>query len=689
MKKFCSAGAGWRGIWGCLIFLSAVAGARGVDLSNTDCSRIVSIACKTLVKENYTRQAVKGDVSRRCLKNYLDALDGNHLFFMQGDVAGFEKKFGDLAEQMRDGRVQPAFEMFDACFRRKEQCVRMAQRFLGEEVSFLDQESAPRRRERQPRAADETEWKEMWRRQIKAELLDECLNGASVADARRILSARYERFQVEMKEEDVETILRLYLNSLGHAFDPHSEFMPPSEIEALASGGGKSSVVGVGMALGPDNGYPKVTEVVAGGVADRDGRLRVGDRIAAVGQAEGAMADVVFAKIPAVSKLVRGPRQSQVFFSVWPAMAFDPALRLQMSLRRDEVLLSEVEARGRIYEGADAAGRNRRFGYIHLPVFYMDLSDDVNGKNVSRDVRRLVERFQKEQVEGMVIDLRGNKGGSLTEGFKVSAIFTGPGPVAQVKDVSGQVQVMQAEGPDVRYYGPVVVLMDRVSASASEVMAAALQDYGAALIMGDAASYGKGTIQKLQDLNLRLKQEKIRMDKAGALKNTIQKLYRVTGDSTQGKGVVSDIAMPNVRDVCGMGEADFDNAIPCDRISEAVFTPAKRVTPHLEKLRAASAQRQAADSRFSALRAEAAFLRENAGTERISLNRAERERVLKMYMTGREAWTKEAASSSRVMWKAVELGLPGIPPTSRNYASQAALDEALNVLRDWADAASK
>jgi carboxyl-terminal processing protease len=405
----------------------------------------------------------------------------------------------------------------------------------------------------------------------------------------------------------------------------------------------KLSLVGIGAVLRPDDGYARIVEVVPGGPADKDGRLKANDRIAAVAQGKAPFEDVVDMKLDKVVEKIRGSKGSIVRLQVIPANATDPSKRSVVEITRDEVKLKESEAKGEVIEVKDPQGDKEKLGWLTVPSFYaeMDRHGEGDAKSTTKDVRRIVDRMKKEGIQGLVIDLRRDGGGSLEEAINLTGLFVGPGPVVQAKDSNGRVSVSGDNEPAPFYDGPVVVLVNRLSASASEIFAAALQDYGRAVIVGDERSFGKGTVQTLLDVGKFMPVFRSQTDNAGSLKLTIQKFYRVSGGSTQHRGVLSDIVLPSQTDTPEIGESALPNPLSYDEVDPQ---PVKKFTftpPLLDMLKHRSEERVSKEPEFRYINEDMKILREKLDLNRLSLNEKIRKDELAQEKVRKEARNKE------------------------------------------------
>jgi carboxyl-terminal processing protease len=446
-----------------------------------------------------------------------------------------------------------------------------------------------------------------------------------------VVTKRYDQFLKSVNEQSDEDVVKTFLVALAQSYDPHSEYMSPSEMENFNIQM-RLSLVGIGAVLRTDDGYAKIVEVVPGGPADKEGRLKPNDRIAAVAQGKQPFEDVVDMKLDKVIEKIRGAKGTQVRLQVIPANAADPSKRNVIEITREEVKLKESEAKGEVIELNDTDARKMKFGWITLPSFYADFEGKAKSlvsnknapsegpKSTTKDVRRILERMKKEGIEGLVIDLRRDGGGSLEEAINLTGLFVGPGAVVQAKDANGKVTVARDDDKEPFYTGPVVVLVNRLSASASEIFAAALQDYGRAVVVGDQRSFGKGTVQTVLDVGKFMPLFQDQGAKAGSLKLTIQKFYRVSGGSTQHRGVLSDIVVPSPTDTPEIGESSLPNPLAYDEVDPQPVNRFSSTASLIDSLKIRSQERVSKDTEFRYINEDMKRLQERLELNKLSLN---------------------------------------------------------------------
>ena len=569
-------------------------------------------------------------MSERVLKNYYRLLDYNHLYFTTGDIDEFHDRFSSsLASDILRGDLTAPREIFTRFRQRVEDRVAKNKVLAAAPHSFVTQKTVQIDRKKAPWPSSIEEADALWEDRIEAELLQEKLNEHSINPPAKVVSKRYEQFRKDIVEQNDEDVIKTFLVALSESYDPHSEYMSPSDMENFNIQM-KLSLVGVGAVLRPDDGYARVVEIVPGGPADKDGRLKPNDRIAAVAQGDGPFEDVVDMKLDKVVEKIRGGKGTVVRLQVIPSNATDPSKRTVVQITRDEVKLKESEAKGEIIETKEASGKNQRLGWLTVPSFYaeMDRRGEGDAKSTTKDVRIILDRMKKEGIEGLVIDLRRDGGGSLEEAINLSGLFVGPGPVVQAKDSTGRVSVSQDSENGVFYTGPVVVLVNRLSASASEIFAAALQDYGRAIVVGDERSFGKGTVQTLLDVGKFMPLFHQQDSSAGTLKLTIQKFYRVSGGSTQHRGVLSDIVLPSTTDTPEIGESSLPNPLAYDEVDPQPINNFSLVGPVINTIRARSEERVAKDPEFQFINEDMKIFRQKIEMNHLSLNEDARKREI-------------------------------------------------------------
>ncbi len=592
---------------------------------HADAGNVALVVARMLEQMHYAKRPFNDATSRQFLEFYLEApaLDFNHMTFFQSDVDEFRQKYSDRLDDMTlKGDVRPAYEIFARFLQRLEQRVESSKQALKEDLEFTKDESLVVDRRELPWPANEETAQALWRQLVKHDVLLERLNKEKPEEIVAKLTRRYDRMLRSSKEMDSEQVLEAYLTSLGRTYDPHTDYLSASDLENFNIQM-KLSLFGIGCTLQDDDGYAKVVSVVPGGPAALDKRLKANDRIVGVAQGDGEWADVVGLPLQKIVEQIRGKKGTVVRLKVSPADA--PDSRLEISLVRDEIKLTESEAKGKLIELTDADGKVRKYGYIDLPSFYADMQVTATSKSTTRDVRRLIEKLKQDGAEGMILDLRRNGGGALNEAINLTGLFIKGGPVVEVKDFAGNVHVYTDNSNRVVYDGPLIVLTSHASASASEIVAGALQDYGRAVIVGERQTFGKGTVQSMLPVGNQVRLPNGQQPNWGALKVTIQKFYRVSGGSTQNKGVVPDIRIPSTMDYRKVAESALKNAMPYDEVNKAKYEPTHYVNATIvDQLKKLSEARVVSDPEFQYVLDDIDRLKAALEQKSISLNEAKR-----------------------------------------------------------------
>jgi carboxyl-terminal processing protease len=542
------------------------------------------IVVQMIPQFHVSRKSVDDRISSMLLDAFLKDLDPAKLYFQQEDIDEFSKYRVDLDDALKNGDVQFGYDVFKRYKERLVVQLTKAHTLIDAPQDFEVDESMAINGDDLPWARTQEEIDERWRKRIKYDLLQFKLDKETDEEGRKRLHSRYKTVQRNMEQMKQSEILEFYLTALTTCFDPHSTYMSPESAEDFDIQM-RLSLDGIGASLRSEDGYTIVNEVMAGGPADRDGRLKAKDKIVGVGQETGEIEEVYEVKLSEVVRKIRGKAGTKVRLRVLTALTGETVV---YDLIRDKVALQESEAKGEIIETQDRVGRAGKIGIISLPSFYRDFgAEDGNGKSAAVDIEKILNDFRdKGGVDAIVMDLRGNGGGALSEAVEISGHFIDQGPVVQVKDPTGRVKELDDEVPGALYTGPLIVVCNRLSASASEIFAGVIKDYRRGIIIGDSTTHGKGTVQNLMPVSAR---QGFRPfggagSDLGRLKMTIQQFYRVNGDSTQNRGVRSDVVLPSILDHIDEGEAGLDNALPFDQIRNARYAPGNRVSSDLVAL---------------------------------------------------------------------------------------------------------
>src|SRR5213594_2231068 len=598
---------------------------------------------RLLEEGHYTRQKLNEDVSRKFLQTYLEMLDFSHLFFTQKDVDELNAKYGNsMAGDVLLGNLKPAYDIYAVYTKRVDDRAAKIKELLKQPIDFKGSATVELSRQKSSWPKDDAEADQLWRGRIANELLQEHLSEHPIEPAPQLVTRRYDRLARNVHEQDKDEQIKLFLDALAQAYDPHSEYLSKADMKNFSINMGLS-LVGIGAMLRSEDGYAKIESLVPGGPAQVDGRLKVGDRITAVAQAQNEFVDVREMRLDKVVEMIRGKKGTHVRLLVIPADATDPSRRKNVELVRDEIKLKDQEARADIIIRKDENGDPLKLGWLTLPSFYADM--DRHQKSTTRDVLALLKRLKKENIAGLVIDLRRNGGGSLEEALSLTGLFLKSGPIVQTKDYNGSIRISSDPDSGIAYSGPLVVVTSRQSASASEIFAAALQDYGRAVVVGDKNTFGKGTVQTILPIGRFASLLGSHSDEDGALKLTIQKFYRVAGGSTQLHGVASDIVLPSLSDLPEFGEGALKNALAYDEVAKAKYTKwSDNHSLFVDQLRARSEERVKNDPEFHFVMEDIDRLRHKIDENRISLNEDVRKKE-----TADDKLRKETRSKERLV----------------------------------------
>lgn len=675
--------------------------------------QIAYVTARMLEQYQYLREPFDSKVSSKFLDEYINMFDPFHLEFTQGDLAEFEKYRTNLdhltINSHRVADTRPADVIFNRFVERLQQRVAYVDELLKtEKFTFDTNDRILLNRKDQPFPKDLNEAKKLWRDRLRFEYLQELLGkldthakagkavpfaihsttelssktqstnsaaGPKKTEAEEIvdtLTRRYHRNLHTYLDMDSDDVLQIYLTALAHVYDPHSDYFGHSQLDSFAITM-NLSLFGIGAELMSEDGYCTIHRLLPGGPAAKSKLIKENDRIVAVAQSNQPPVDVVDMSLNKAVQLIRGPKGTEVRLTIIPAGA-DSSARKVITLVRDEIKLEDQEAKAKLIEMPDSQGKTVRLGVIDLPSFYAPFDPSNNrGKEADQrsttaDVSRLLNKLKQEHVDGVILDLRRNGGGSLEEAIKLTGLFIKDGPVVQVRDYDGSVQEDDDTDPSVLYDGPLIVLTSRFSASASEILAGALQDYGRALIVGDKSTHGKGTVQSVQELRPFIRGGASLPIDPGALKLTIKKFYRPSGASTQLKGVIPDIVLPSVlNESKDIGETALDNPLQWDTIPSAKFDKLDLVAPYLPELRKHSAERVAKDREYSYILQDIQWFDKQQADKTVSLNEKTRLKEQEEIDARQKAREKERLAHPEPAETVYDLSLkqallPGLPP---------------------------
>ncbi|QDV29886.1 Tail-specific protease precursor [Planctopirus ephydatiae] len=610
------------GLVACLCFMAAsTIFAQNLGKTSSSEQTTARLAADMISKYHIGQKPVDDRISQLTFTRYLKDLDPAKLYFTKADIDEFSPYKDKLDDLLKAGNVEFAHLVFQRYLQRLTERVAIAHQLIDLPHDFTVDESMVTDGDLLAYAATPEELNERWRKRIKFELVSLLLDDKTIEEARKQVHKRYDTLLKAAKGTEPSEILEIYLSAVAHSFDPHSSYMSPQTVEDFQISM-RLSLEGIGAALRSIDGYVTVSEVVPGGAAEKDGRLKANDKIVAVAQDGEDYVDVVEMKLNRVVRLIRGMGGTKVKLKVVNAAGETG----EVVLTRQKIELKAQEVKGEIIPlETRIPGAKGRIGVINIPSFYRDFggaqAGQDNFKSTSRDVAKALQEFDKQGgVDAVVIDLRMNGGGALTEAIEVSGLFIDQGPVVQIKEPNGKIKSYDDEDPGVMYKGPLVVLCNRLSASASEIFAAAIKDYGRGIVVGDTTTHGKGTVQHVMPISNRMFSVLNNQD-LGSVKLTINQFYRVNGDSTQNRGVPSDVVLPSLVDHMDLGESFLENALAFDQVPKAAH-PIYDMTPAnvLAALKEQSARRIAAEADFDKIRNDVTRFDARKNRKTISLN---------------------------------------------------------------------
>ena len=588
-------------------------------------SQVAHLAADLIARYHYQALPLDDALSEKIFDNYLKALDAEKLIFVQADIDRLAAMRTRLDDAIRGEDLGIPFAIFNRYVQRATERIGYARGLLRDGFDFRQRESYRIVRDKEPWPQSEIEMRDLWRRQVKNDWLRLKLAGVNAVDIVAILDKRYAKRLSRIAQLKSEDAFQTFMNAYTTAIEPHTTYKGARAAED-AGIMMKLSLVGIGVVLTEKDGYTIVREVVPGGPSALSGRVSIGDRIVGVAQGEGAaMTDVQGWRMDDVVDLIRGAADSAVVLDVLPAVAVPDGKRQVVALVRKKLALEEQCAKKTIL-AVTAGGVMRHIGVIALPSFYHDFEARQKGerdfRSAARDVARLLGELKADRVDAVLIDLRNNGGGSLAEAVELTGLFVGNGPVVQQRDAKGEVTVERDAKAGVVWDGPLGVLINRGSASASEIFAAAIQDYGRGPVIGET-SYGKGTVQAVISLDPVAKSDQA---KFGELRVTVAQFFRVDGGTTQLRGVRPDIPFPESSDTETLGESSFDHPLPWRRIAAADYAPAGDITSVLPILRARHETRMKIDRDFGDLTEDIAAFKFQRSRNQVSLHEGERRR---------------------------------------------------------------
>jgi len=638
-----------------LQFFNVCADVRSISVSELEPEskhiRANELITHILTTYHYKKTELDDKLSSAIYKHYLENLDQNKAYFLKTDIQEFDRYKYKIDDAIIKSDLNPAFDIFKRYRQRVDERIKFALNAVNQNFKFDVDESYRFDRREDDWSANKTELDELWRKRVKNDVLNLKLSGKKTDEIKKTLSARYERIRSSTFQLNSNDVFQSFINAYTTSIEPHTAYFSPRTSENFDISM-RLSLEGIGAVLRGDNDYTQVVKVITGGPADLSGELGADDRIIGVGQGKDAkIVDVIGWRLDDVVDLIRGPKGTMIRLEVLAKGIGSEGPSKIVTMTREKIKLEEQDASSSII---DVPETDSRIGVINLPTFYIDFAAQAEGKkdytSTSRDVRKLIKSMLEENIDGLIIDLRGNGGGSLSEALELTGLFIDRGPIVQTKDASGRVDVNYDPEPGISYPGPLAVLVDRNSASASEIFAGAIQDYRRGIIIGEP-TFGKGTVQNIIDLNRFIKENDV---DHGRLKTTIAQFFRVSGGSNQHKGVVPDIIFPTAEDSTDQGERAYENALPWDQVKPARFYPASAPIDSFEIVKKEHEKRIKKNKLFQLLMDDLYLKREASDRKEISLLESNRKAERKKMLTAK----KEIQNAMRV-----EKGLPPLEDT--------------------------
>jgi carboxyl-terminal processing protease len=638
----CASAVGLAALLGAAMTPPAAVPAAVATLAPTEQENYVARRVADIVAhEHYRRAPLDDHLSSLILDRYLDAIDGARSYFYASDIAEFEKYRYELDDAIKSGDVEPAFVIFRRYQQRSRERMAFASDLLNKKPDFEIDETFNFDREKEPWPANASEMNELWRKRVKNDALSLVATGKQWPEVVDVLRKRYEHVAKRMDQSKPDDVFEAFMNAFVLSLDPHSNYFSARNSEEYNIQM-SLSYEGIGASLSLTDDYVTVIDVIAGGPAAVSGKISANDRITAVGEGKsGELTDVIGWRLDDVVQKIRGPGGTLVRLQVLPAGAAPGSVQKVVDFTRNRVSL-EAQASHKTLRTVVRNGKEVKVGIITVPSFYQDYDASRAGakdyRSTTRDVQRLINELRKDGADVLIMDLRANGGGYLPEAESLTGLFIDRGPVVQLRDTTGHIEVDDDPNPAIFYSGPMIVLVDRFSASASEIFAGAIQDYGRGLIVGQQ-TYGKGTVQNAHPLNYTIFGRKPEL---GQLNVTIGKYYRITGESTQDRGVTPDIALPSLIDANEVGESTRDRALPWDHIEPATFRIEGDLKPIAATLDKLHADRTAGSADFKYLKEDIAALEAMRSQKTLSLNlktrEAERKRLEGERLDRENAW---------------------------------------------------
>ena len=600
--------------------------------------KITRIITHIINSYHYKKKELDDTLSAVILNKYLKNLDQNRIFFTITDIQEFLIYEKQIDDALQEQDLTIAFDIFKIYRQRVDERVSYALTLLKQDFAFDVEEQYKFDRRELPWASDKKELNEIWRKRVKNDILNLHLADKKINEAKEILRKRYERTRVSAFQLDANDVYQIFINAYTTSIEPHTAYFSPRTSENFDISM-RLSLEGIGAVLRNENEYTQVQRVIPGGPADLSNQIHADDKIIGVGQGRtNEVIDVVGWRLDDVVDLIRGPKDTVLRLEILPKDTGPEGPTKIITLTRNKIKLEEQAAQSSIIEIPESSVR---IGVIDLPTFYIDFAAQAKGdedyKSTSRDVRKLITKLQKESIDGLVIDLRGNGGGSLSEALELTGLFIKEGPIVQTKDSSGKVETNFDPDPAIIYRGPLAVLVDRNSASASEIFAGAIQDYRRGIIIGEP-TFGKGTVQNVVDLNRFIRNSEINH---GRLKTTVAQFFRISGGSNQHKGVIPDIIYPTAVDATEYGESALDNALPWDKVAPAKYIQVNAPVDNFSIALELHKDRIQSDKSFKLFLKQLQLIRDANDKKEISLLESKRKKEREQLQTTRRQLKNE------------------------------------------------
>ena len=629
-----------------------------------------------LTRYHFKEFEINDSLSNMIFNRYLEVLDNGKNYFLASDIESFNSQKYNLDDNLFKGDLQFYYDVFNVYLNRVNERMTFVDDLLNTEFDYSINENYEYDRDKSSWAKNQTELNELWRKRLKNDALTYKLNGKDWEFIQKTLKKRYKNFAHFLNQYNSEDVFQLAMNSFTQSIDPHTNYLSPVTSDNFKIDM-SLSLEGIGARLQTEDDYTKVAEVIPGGPAAKSGLLKVDDKIIGVAQGEdGEFEDIIGWRITDAVKLIRGAKGTLVRLQILKAGSDLNAKPIEISLIREKVKLEDQAAKGSVLEIMNE-DKPFKIGVIDIPNFYIDFEGQRNGdgnyKSTTKDVKKILDSLKTENVDGIIIDLREDGGGSLQEAIELTGLFIKDGPVVQVKNSDGNIDVAKDPDPSIVYDGPLAVLVNRFSASASEIFSGAIQDYGRGLIIGEQ-TYGKGTVQNLIDLNRLSSQKNLNL---GQVKLTIAKYYRVNGGSTQNLGVVPDISYPTMIDPKDFGESSESTALPWDEIKSADFNKFSDMSKFIPELNEKHLERISTNKDFQYLLEDINIYKENKKKTFISLN--EEIRKQEKQKDEQRKLERDGKTEEQVDAELLDEEIPAIKKDKDDYI----LNETAKIISDY------